>query len=124
MKATGKLYYVPLGEFVYELPRSGETLEQAAKRLSRLARSYAAQGRWFRVEVDGERVLWWRVEPRRNTKLAFWYALPSGETLLLKSNASSTDLRAARETARYLRRKGAGEFQPRLVDGDLFVSRL
>ena len=124
MKHTDRLYYCPLGTHEMISPRANETLAQAFKRLHRLARSYAEQGRYFRVEQRPDGILWWRVTERRNSILARWFALPPGATHTLKQGASAADLQAAKATARYLRRKGEGRYRASLVDGCLVVERL
>jgi hypothetical protein len=42
----------------------------------------------------------------------------------MKENATEADLRAAKATARYLRRKGEGAFEVTEVDGVIYVQRI
>lgn len=120
---TDPLFYLPMGEHRYVEPRHGETLLQLLKRLKRLARSYRARGKAFRVEPRGDRVLWYRVGLGEHTKLVWWYRTEIGVPLCLKPEATKADLVAARQTARYLARKRLGEFVVKIEAGDLFITR-
>lgn len=124
MKKVDRLFYVAPGNWNIEEPKPGETVDQLYKRLERRARSYREYGRAFRVEKLANGVLWWRVEPGEHTKLARWYRLPFGETMSLGEAVSDKETEAAKATARYLRRKGAGAFAVRRECGRLLVTRL
>ena len=117
-------YYLPLGYTEREFPRTNETVEACYKRLRRLARHYVTRGRAFRVQIDGDAVLWSRVPVGEHAKLAPWRRLHVGETIVLKSVAGPADLKAAKATARYLKRAGKGSFDVQLVDGVLSTTRM
>lgn len=123
MKYTDPLLDCPVGEHLIVPPRTNETAEAAFKRLKRLARSYRKRGRSFRVEKKSDGILWWRVEFGKNSKLARWYAVSSGQSFIMKDQADASDLAKAKATARHLRRKGEGVFTPCLIDGALTVRR-
>jgi hypothetical protein len=124
MKRMSRLFYFPLGESEIISPKPNETVDALHKRLLRLARSYRTWGRAFRVEKRVEGVLWWRVEPGQQTKLAWWYRLSVGGSIVMKHDAGPADLASAKATARHLRRKGAGIFAAALDGADLIISRL
>jgi hypothetical protein len=56
-------------------------------------------------------------------KLAPWHGLPVGETIVLKDVAGPADLKAAKATARYLRRADKGSFEVQLLGGILRITR-
>lgn len=116
------LFYVPDGENFPVKPRAGETLDQAYLRLKRRARSYAEKGRYFAVQKGVDSVHWVRVE-KGETKHPSWIRTPVGGEATLSRNATGKDLSKARDTARYLRRKGVGDFTPRLDGERLVITR-
>jgi len=117
------LYYLPLDDSYLFEPKEGETLDALERKLKRLARSYRGEYRAYRIERRANGVLCSRVPPGKHIKLAPWYSLEPGQSVLLMREASASDLRAAKQTADYLRRKGAGSFSPRLDDDTLTVTR-
>ena len=123
VKTVDPLFYTAEGNLSIEQPRPGETIDQLYKRLHRLARNYRRWSRAFRVEKVDDGVLWWRVAPGEHTKLAWWYRLPVDHPFVMKRGATEADLKAAKATARYLRRKRKGAFGVSLEGEDLVVTR-
>lgn len=121
-------YYQPLGQVDRIMPHTNESVDACYKRLRRLARHYVSHPhvlhrRAFRVQIDGDAVLWAHVPVGEHVKLAPWHGLRVGETVVLKDVAGPADLKAAKATVRYLKRAGKGSFQVQLVDGALTTTR-
>lgn len=124
MKTIDPLYYTATRSGQLIFPKVGESIDQLHKRLARLARSYRTSERVYSATRRGDHVVWLRVYPGQQSKLAPWYRLNVGEDYdLLPEGANEADLKKARRTAAYLKRSGRGEFAVVLEGDRLSISR-
>ncbi len=97
------LFNLPVGSEQAIAPDTGESAEQALKRLKGWASKQKAHDRAYRMKIEGEIIQVQRTPMGRNTVLSDWLLMKAGDRLLLKTKPTKEDIKRASGTVDHLR---------------------
>ncbi|HEX8302364.1 hypothetical protein [Sphingomonas sp.] len=93
------IFDLPVGKEYYVEPLPGEEQEAAFQRLKRRTAKYQADGKFYRLKIDGAGVVIQRIEKAQRGPLSDWLIMPTGTRLLLKSEPTDKDRKKAWQIA-------------------------